>query len=100
MDKIEIDFSKALKQADELDAIANRIRRISQNNINTTLHNISQNWQSDNSGSFYMKGTQLAGNITETANQLSMIAQNIRNIARRTYEAEKRAQEIAMKRNY
>lgn len=100
MGKLEIDFNKANRQAEQLEGIANELKRISNNNMESIINNISANWQCSSSSEFCNKGRVVKGNISDTATQLQNIANSIRRIAKRTYDAEKRIQEIANSRTY
>ena len=100
MGKIEIDLKKANQQADELERLANRLRQISRGSMGATLNNVSNSWECTNATNFCRKGQAVADNITLSADQLQKIANNIRVVAKRTYDAEKRVQEIAKQRTY
>lgn len=92
---IEMDFNQAMRQADRLDELAEQLRSLSDNKFNGTLQNISSGWKGENATAYLAKGTTLKGKMTSTAGELSGIASDIRTIARRVYEAEMRALELA-----
>lgn len=97
---IRFNFQKALAQADQLDTIANNLKRISSGDLNGTLQVISANWKGQNATAYLEKGGKLQGNIGATAKDLHSIASDIRIIARRVYRAEMAALEIAQARKY
>lgn len=100
MGKIEMDFARAKNQANQLENIANDLKRLANNNMDSTINSISANWQCQSSNEFCRKGRVVKNDIYNSAIQLQNIANSIRVIAARTYEAEKRIQEIAEARNY
>lgn len=100
MGHIEMDFRKAMRQADHLNEIAERLKTLSDNNLENTLNNISNNWISNASNNFCNKGRKVENDILAIAREIENSAANIRSIARRVYEAEKHAEEIARGRSY
>lgn len=96
---IEMDFSKAKRQASDLERIANNLRTISDRQMEDTLRTLEHNWLGDNSVKYMGKGRQLEGKIRETSKSLENIAGAIREIAQNVYEAEMRAWEIAHNRD-
>lgn len=100
MGKIDIDLSKAINQADELERLARRLSQISEEKISVTVSNINRNWEGDNANEFCRKGNLISEDIDELALKLNKVASDIRKVAKRTYEAEKKIQEIAVKRTY
>lgn len=97
---IRFNFKKALAQADQLDAIANNLSKLSSNDLNGTLQMVSANWKGQNASAYLNKGGKLQGNINETSKDLHSIASDIRVIAKRVYRAEMAALAIAQKRTY
>lgn len=98
--RIEFDFKKALKQASELERIADRIGTISRKNMQDTLQNVSGGWKGENAEIYLKKGEQLSEKIYTTADDLRQTAADIKAIAKKIYEAEMRALSIAKKRDY
>ncbi len=96
---IEFDFQKALRQARELDQVAQRLNSLSDSSLEDTLNQISANWTGDNAVKYIKKGKLLQGNIDKTANALREVAEAIREIARNLYEAEMAAWERAHNRD-
>lgn len=96
---IEMDFSKAKRQASDLERIANNLRTLSDKQMEDTLRTLEHNWQGDNSVKYTGKGRQLEEKIRKTSKALEDIAEAIRDIAQNVYEAEMRAWEIAHNRD-
>lgn len=97
---IIFNFNKAKKQADELDAIANKMKKLSGGDFADTMQNISSNWKGENASAFLQKGAFVQEDMLSTANSLHGVASEIRSIARRIYTAEMKAIELAEKRDY
>lgn len=91
---IEFDFQKAKRQADQLDQLANRLSNISSNLFAGTMQDISFHWMGQNANNYLAKGRRLQGNMETTAVALHRIANDIRNVARRMYDAEMKAVQI------
>jgi WXG100 family type VII secretion target len=97
---IEFDYKNALAQADKLDEIASSLDNLSGNKLNTTLQNLSSGWKGDNARAYINKGSKLKSRIDSTAGELHTIASEIREKAKRMYNAEMAALAIAEERNY
>ena len=97
---INFNFNRAMQQAAELDDIADSLSRMSKHDFEGTMQNISANWKGENSRKYLNKGERLQGNMNSTVNSLHGIASDIRSVARKMYEAEMRALDIATARNY
>lgn len=100
MGQIEMDLQRSIRQAEELERIAGQLRAMAQNNLDNTLDAVAENWQSDNSNNFCRKGRTIQLNILNTVRNIEQAAGSIRTIAQNTYNAEKRAEEIARRRLY
>lgn len=100
MDPIEMNFRKAKEQAAQLEELAARLDNLAQKDIQETMQNLSGAWKGDSAEDYIQKGNRLEENIVATAAKLKQIAAAIRSTARRTYEAEMRAREIARERTY
>lgn len=98
--QIKMDFRQAKAQADRIDALANRMYKISDQEYESTLRTINGSWNGENAEAFVAKGIQLQVKIRQSAADLRKAAQTIRRIAQNTYEAEMRAYNIARQRSY
>lgn len=99
-ESIEFDFRKALSEADIIDEIAERLGTLSNNKFENTMQNLAASWKGDNASSYLRKGEKLQSSMSRTSNELHSIATDIRTAARRLYEAEMAALEIAQRRDY
>ncbi len=97
--QIRWDFTKARADAAEIDHIAETLRGLSATQMENSMNRLAGAWTGDNAKLFLRKEEQLKTDIRETARSLNDIADDIRRIARRVYEAEMRAYEIACRRN-
>lgn len=98
MDTVFINFLNANKQAKVLEELADRLKKTVTNDFDSALQSLSADWQSDNAAAYLRKGSTLQAQMTNTANDILVIASNIRRTARRIYEAEKKAEELARMR--
>lgn len=96
---IRMDFRKAKWQADELDDVAEAVKKLADQRLEEALGQIATNWTGDNSNKYVAKGKTLQGNITATAQSLEETARAIREIAEVIYEAEMDAWERAHDRD-
>lgn len=96
---IQMDFTKAKRQARELDTVASNLKNLSSRKLGGVLEDLAGSWTGDNSARYINKGHTLQSNITSTADSLSEVAQAIRDIAEVIYEAEMEAWERAHDRD-
>lgn len=100
MHEIEFSFEQARKQADKLEGIATNLNNLSEIKLNETLQGISAVWKGENASAYLGKGAELQERMNRTAKQLQNSAIEIRTVAKRIYDAEKAAYEIARQRLY
>lgn len=96
---IEFDFAKAKQQANEIDEIANELSLLSNQKFEDTMQMLSSNWKGDSATSYLKKGVTLQSYITSSARNLNTVADNIRIVARKIYEAEMEAKRLAERRH-
>ena len=97
---IEFDFRKAKAQADKMDAVADQLNTLSDSKFGGTMQHLSSNWKGENASLYLAKGGKLQDQMDATARELHSIAADIRTVAKRLYEAEMRALQIAQHREY
>lgn len=85
---IIMNFQQAKAQADRLDGIANNITKLSDSELESIMNSLNANWKGDNATAYLGKGEKLQKYMDDTANSLHSIAEEIRNIAQRIYNAE------------
>ena len=96
--EIRFDFQNAMEQARKLDSLADNIERRVSNKLEETAQNIHSAWKGDSATRYIGKDQVLQQQTRQTARTLRDTAEDIRRIARRIYEAEMRALEIAQRR--
>lgn len=99
-ESIEFDFRKALAQANKIEAIAERLGRLSGMEFGNTMQNLSSGWKGENASLYLTKGSRLQEKMNGTVKELYSVASSIREIAKRIYDAEMAALEIASRRTY
>ena len=96
--RIKMNFAKARNDAAGIDQVAVNLRSLSRNQLNSSINNLSSAWTGANARLFLRKEGQLQNDIEQTARALNEIADDIRRIAQRVYDAEMRAYAIAARR--
>ncbi len=97
---IEMNFAHAVRQADELEQIAQSLSVLADSRFQSCLQGISAGWKGENASAFCRKGHVICGNIKRSVSDLRNTAAVIRQIARNTYDTEKRNYETAQIRSY
>lgn len=97
---IEINFNRALSQAERLESMAEELRQIADRQLTESLQQLSAGWTGDSASAYFRKGERLAEKIRNHAKQLSDAAAVIRKMAATTYRAEMHNLEIANTRTY
>lgn len=88
---IEIEFSRAMNQAQELADVANEMVMLA-NNINCReISLLEQSWKGNNGDSIAIKWRELTQEMIDTAQNLENISRSIRSTADLVYKAEKAA---------
>lgn len=100
MDYIEMNFRQAKQQAARLENLASRLENLAKREMEETLQRLSGCWRGKGADAYMQKGHRLSEDILQTAGDLQRTAQTIRTTAKRTYDAEMRARELAEKRTY
>lgn len=91
---IEIDFARAISQAQELEEIACELSRIATAHVEGALAMLEKNWKGDNAGRFGDKSRVLSTQMLETADDLLKVSRSIKSTADIVYRAEKAAIQI------
>jgi WXG100 family type VII secretion target len=92
---IQMDFAKAMRQADKLDEIAQNISQAGKTDLVDCMQKVGEDWKSDTSTAYQKKGKEVAEHLVKISNNLTKTAQAVRQIAKTTYEAEMTALELA-----
>lgn len=99
-ESIIFDFRRALEQASKIEEIANNLSNLSGQKFEGTMQNLSANWKGENANLYLQIGEKLQEKMDVTVRELKDIASDIRTIAKRLYDAEMAALEIALIREY
>ena len=92
--EIEMDFSRAINQAQELERLADDLSRAANNGTESALLVLKNSWRGDAGGSIEISGKSTTAEIFRTADDLLRIAKNIRRTADIVYKAEKASASI------
>ena len=86
--EIEMDFTRAMNQAQELEILAHDLSRIANNGVESALLVLKNSWRGDAGGSMEVAGKETVSEIYRTADDLLKVANNIRRTADIVYNAE------------
>ncbi|MBE5961764.1 MAG: PPE domain-containing protein [Lachnospiraceae bacterium] len=100
MSSIEFDFELANKQAEQLDALAAELGKLSTKSFDSTLQSLSSNWKGDSATAYLNKGAALQTRMNTTVKNMGTVAGSIRTIAKIIYEAELAAKREAEENSY
>lgn len=98
--EIYCNYAAACRQARELENISRKIKHNAESYISGMIRSLDSHWNGDASKAFIEKEKRLAEKMLNEALSLQQVADTIRRIAQRTYEAEMRALELSRKRSY
>lgn len=98
--EILMNYAQAKYQAQRLDDIADRIERLANSNMDSSLKTLQVAWKSDNSPQFYTKAETVRSAILTDAANIRKVAASIRATAEAVKNADLRALEIAQARTY
>ena len=94
--EIEMDFSRAVSQAEELETLSKELNKMAVEHIRGALKMLMFSWQGDSADKFFEKGDVLTNEMLETADDLIKVAKNIKTTANIVYNAEKAAIQIGL----
>ncbi len=89
--QIEMDFSRAISQAQELETLADNLSRMANSGVESALLVLKNSWRGDAGESMELAGKKTTADIYRTADDLMMVAGSIRKTADLVYNAEKAA---------
>lgn len=93
---IEMNFSRAVSQAQELEEISKELSTIASAHMSGALEMLSIYWKGDNSTAFNEKGKILTDEMLNTADDIIKVAKSIRSTAGLIYNAEKVAYQLGL----
>lgn len=95
---IAFNYEKAVKQADELLDIAKDIHKVATDKLEPSIKIVDKNWDGASSKKFVAKSRQLKDKVVDSANDIQAIADSIKEMAKKIYDAEMEAIRIAKER--
>ncbi len=98
--EINFNYNKAMSQANELRDISKALKSLGDNSLEDCFANISRNWSGTNSENYVKKGRNVKTKITNSSQSITAAANAIETMAKRIYDAEMRALELARQRSY
>ena len=96
---ISMNYHKAMRQADNLDKVADSVSSYS-GKVNNCSVSIGNDWKGDNAAKYIRQLQQISGNLEQIQKNVTNISETVRRIAKRTYDSEMASLEIAKKRTY
>ena len=93
--QIEMDFSRAIAQAEELEEISKELSNIASAHIKGAFSLLSGSWKGENSAEYLERGNLLTEDMFGTADDLIKVAKNIRSTAKIVYNAEQAALQLS-----
>lgn len=92
---IQLNYQKAIRQANQLEELADDLRNIANRNVDNALDQVAANWKGDSANMFLQKGNKAKNDLLSSARQLSNTAKAIRKAAENVRRAEIEAKRIA-----
>lgn len=97
---IDLDYQRAIEQADTLEQIAGSLKGIADEDMSKLTKNLKQAWEGENADSYLAKVGILQSNVSKTSAKLTEVAQTIRQMADNIRDAEIANQQLAQTRTY
>ena len=92
--QIEMDFTRAMNQAQELELLAHNLSRIANSGVESALLVLKNSWRGDAGESMELAGKRTVADIYRTADNLMRVAKSIRLTADLVYRAEIKAVDL------
>lgn len=89
--EIEVDFSRAMNQAEELEEVAKSLTMMARESLVDTMAILRNSFAGDNGALFMKKSDAVSAELFDTAEDLIKTAKSIRETANIIYRAEKSA---------
>ena len=88
---IIFDYEATIRQVEKLEELAERLRRIADNDLEEVLSEINQGWQGENATKFLSKGDTMKGKVLLSSENLQNIANTMRQMAENLRTSEQEA---------
>ncbi len=92
---ILLNYEQAISQAESLEALASELKTLANNNIQTTISDLSGNWKGDSATDFIIKAEKARDDLLKNVKALNDAAAVIRQSAENIKKAELTAKRIA-----
>lgn len=92
---IQLNYQQAINQAKSLENLASELRTLANNNMESTISELSGNWTGDNARAFIEKAEKAQNDLLKNARALTDAARVIRESAENIRKAELLAKRIA-----
>lgn len=92
---IQLNYQQAINQAKSLENLARELRNLANNNMESTISELSGNWTGDNAKEFIAKAEKAQNDLIKNARALTEAASVIRQSAENIRKAELAAKRIA-----
>lgn len=97
---IRMDFKRTMDQASKLEELGKKVEQLAKKDLANSRSNLSGNWKGENATAYLKKVQVVEGNLSSVGARLKNTAGVLRDIAKRTYDAEMRALERARRREH
>ena len=95
MAEINFNYERAIQQAERLEVLSVRLKRVAGQDMERLLNATRRTWQSESAPSYLRKGEKVEAEIQAMADELKKTARKIRTIAEQVRAAEMEARRIA-----
>lgn len=96
---IKMDYANAIREVNQLKDLANKIER-QKNKLLDCRNSLSKYWKSDSASTYLIKMLERAEDLQSMAGFLRQIADTAGTVAKNTYDADKRALDLAKQRSF
>ena len=97
--QIRFDFQNAKNQANKLDELADNLEQQVVRKMSDTAQQLRAAWSGQSASRYLAKQAELQQEVVETVRALREIAEEIRRIAKRVYDAEMEALRIVLQKS-
>lgn len=94
-DKIELDFRNARRQAEILEELAQKLKRLSGNEYGDDVETVRRCWQGENADILVKKMQDFQKTLDKSARDLDRAGKAVYKIAKTSYDADRTAEAIA-----
>lgn len=98
MQRIDIQYKEAMRKADRLEELANKLSRRAADEIRNLSDDISRQWEGEEAEAFLKKTSIIESDISKIVKNIRSCAATIRKIAKQTMQTEMQAAQIASER--